>query len=87
MKHRLRRDKDGHYQSPVDIIPLLESSGLILEVGPSYRKSVPSIKTMATARTQYKYGDHISAQQLLDSDLIGILNNAIKKTDCDPAFI
>ncbi|WP_369686175.1 EAL domain-containing protein [Photobacterium kishitanii] len=32
------RDKDGHYQAPVDIIPLLESSGLILEVGPSLSK-------------------------------------------------
>ncbi len=30
---------------------------------------------------------NISAQQLLDSDLIGILNNAIKKTDCDPAYL
>ncbi|PSU87961.1 GGDEF domain-containing protein [Photobacterium kishitanii] len=82
------RDKDGHYQAPVDIIPLLESSGLILEVGPFLiEKACYQLKLWQQQGLNINMAINISAQQLLDSDLIGILNNAIKKTDCDPAYL
>ncbi|PSW28212.1 GGDEF domain-containing protein [Photobacterium phosphoreum] len=82
------RDKNGHYQAPVDIIPLLESSGLILEAGIFLiEKACCQLKQWQQQGLYINMAINISAQQLLESDLTTILKSAIKKADCNPAYL
>lgn len=82
------RDKNGHYQAPVNIIPLLESSGLILEAGPFLiEKACHQLKQWQQQGLNISMAINISAQQLLESDLTAILKHAIKKADCNPTYL
>ena len=82
------RDKDGHYQAPIDIIPLLESSGLILEAGTFLiEKACHQLKQWQQQGLNINMAINISAQQLLDSDLTAILKQAIQKANCNPAYL
>lgn len=82
------RDRHGDYQAPVDIIPLLESSGLILEAGIFLiEKACYQLKQWQQQGLNISMAINISAQQLLESNLTAILKQAIKKADCDPAYL
>ena len=82
------RDKHGHYQAPVDIIPLLESSGLIIEAGIFLiEKACYQLKQWQQHGLFISMAINISAQQLLESNLTAIVKQAIKKADCDPSYL
>ncbi|MEC6796983.1 EAL domain-containing protein [Photobacterium sp. S4TG1] len=82
------RDKHGDYQAPIDIIPLLESSGLILEAGIFLiEKACHQLKQWQQQGLNISMAINISAQQLLESNLTAILKQAIKKAGCDPAYL
>ncbi|SMY33503.1 EAL domain-containing protein [Photobacterium andalusiense] len=82
------RDKDGHYQAPVDIIPLLESSGLILEAGIFLiEKACYQLQQWQQQGLVISMAINISAKQLLESDLTTILTTAINKAGCNPAYL
>ncbi|MCD9540449.1 EAL domain-containing protein [Photobacterium carnosum] len=82
------RDKHGHYQAPVDIIPLLESSGLILEAGIFLiEKACYQLKQWQQKGLNISMAINISAQQLLESNLTEIIKQAIKKAGCDPTYL
>ncbi|OBU14406.1 hypothetical protein AYY19_06665 [Photobacterium aquimaris] len=82
------RDKDGHYQAPVDIIPLLESSGLILEAGTFLiEKACSQLQQWQRQGLAISMAINISAKQLLESDLTTILTEAIAKAGCNPAYL
>ncbi|PQJ41329.1 hypothetical protein BTN98_06745 [Photobacterium aquimaris] len=82
------RDKDGHYQAPVDIIPLLESSGLILEAGAFLiEQACYQLQQWLQQGLTISMAINISTKQLLESDLTTILTNAINKTGCNPAYL
>ncbi|WP_256383992.1 GGDEF domain-containing phosphodiesterase [Photobacterium toruni] len=82
------RDKQGHYQAPVNIIPLLESSGLIIEAGIFLiEKACSQLQQWQQQGLNISMAINISTQQLLESDLTAILKHAIKKTNCDPNYL
>lgn len=81
-------DESGNIQSPLDIIPILEHSGLIIEAGEYliYR-ACNQLKKWQKKNYQLHFALNISARQLLNSNIVETVSQAIEDTGCDPQYL
>ncbi|PSW21283.1 bifunctional diguanylate cyclase/phosphodiesterase [Photobacterium sanctipauli] len=82
------KDEDGLIQSPMTVIPVLERSGLIIEVGEHliYR-ACEQLRTWQDKGIYLNFAINISARQLLNSSLVETTQKAIIETGCDPKHL
>lgn len=81
-------DENGDIQSPLDIIPILEYSGLIIEVGEDLiQRACRQLKQWQEDNHLLHFALNISARQLLNSNIVETVSKAIEETGCDPQYL
>ncbi|UTV28871.1 EAL domain-containing protein [Photobacterium atrarenae] len=79
------KDADGNIQPPYEIIPILEHSGMIIEVGEHQIQSAcQQLKEWQQKESPLNFALNISARQLLNSNLVETVRQAIAENGCDP---
>jgi len=74
--------------SPVEFIPLLEETGLIIEVGEwVLRESCLFATRMVAKGREIKVAVNLSPRQLKYKEIINTIKNILKETGCDPQWI
>ncbi|MGF1723748.1 EAL domain-containing protein [Photobacterium nomapromontoriensis] len=82
------RDNMGEIQPPFEIIPILERSGLIIDVGETMIQQACHQLTEWQSRGIYlNYALNISARQLLNSNLVESVQKAILESGCNPTYL
>ncbi|KMV30782.1 diguanylate phosphodiesterase [Photobacterium swingsii] len=81
-------DDAGKIQPPNEVIPILESSGLIIDVGEQliYESCIQLQKWQAQGY-YFNYALNISARQLLNSNIVDTMHKAITESGCDPHYL
>ncbi|OAN17677.1 diguanylate phosphodiesterase [Photobacterium jeanii] len=81
-------DDRGNIQPPNEVIPILESSGLIIDVGEHLiYQSCLQLKKWQDQGHFINYALNISARQLLNSNIVETMHKAITVTGCDPQYL
>lgn len=81
-------NEKGEIQSPMDIIPLLEHSGLIIDVGEYLiNRACEQLVEWQKKNYDLHFALNISARQLLNSNIVDTIHKAITDTGCDPRFL
>lgn len=74
--------------SPAEFIPLLEETGLIIEVGEwVLRESCLFATRMVAKGREIKVAVNLSPRQLQHKEIISTIKNILKETACDPQWI
>ncbi|PSU34232.1 bifunctional diguanylate cyclase/phosphodiesterase [Photobacterium lutimaris] len=82
------RNKYGEPESPLNIIPILERSGVIIEAGEYLiKKACRQLKVWQSKGIYLNFAINISAQQLLGSNIVETIDKAIIQTGCDPQYL
>ncbi|WP_238028578.1 bifunctional diguanylate cyclase/phosphodiesterase [Photobacterium sp. Ph5] len=82
------KNNKGEYRSPIDVIPVLESSELIIDAGRYLiNQACLQLKTWQDKGYYFDIAINISARQLLEADLVETITHSIKNTGCNPRFI
>ena len=82
------RNELGEYEPPMNIIPILERSGVIIEAGEQLiQKACQQLKDWQSEGIFLNFAINISAQQLLGSNIVETVNKAIIKSGCDPRYL
>ncbi|WP_240478255.1 putative bifunctional diguanylate cyclase/phosphodiesterase [Photobacterium aquae] len=78
----------GEIQPPLEIIPILERSGLIIDVGEDliYR-ACKQLRQWQDNNIFLYFALNISARQLLNSHIVETVQNAITESGCDPNYL
>lgn len=78
----------GEIQPPVEVIPILERSGLIIQVGQQLiRTACQQLRAWQENGVYINFALNISARQLLNSNLVETVQQAIEDFQCDPNFL
>ncbi|WP_318510624.1 EAL domain-containing protein [Photobacterium leiognathi] len=78
----------GEYRSPADVIPILESSELIIEAGEHLiQQACKQLKQWQDKGHFFDLAINISARQLLEADLVQSITEAISQSGCDPRYL
>ncbi|MCW8327712.1 EAL domain-containing protein [Photobacterium sp. SDRW27] len=78
-------NENGDIQSPLEIIPILEHSGLIIDVGEYLIHSAcEQLVKWRNNNFNLHFALNISARQLLNSNIVETVQKAISETGCDP---
>ncbi|KDM91583.1 putative bifunctional diguanylate cyclase/phosphodiesterase [Photobacterium galatheae] len=81
-------DDDGVLQSPSEFVPILETTGLIIDVGERMiRKACQQLRQWQLQGHKLHFAINISARQLLNSDIINTVQQAIQSSHCDPSYL
>ncbi len=81
-------DENGQIQPPLDIIPILEHSGLIIEAGEYLiQRACRQLKKWQQENHLLHFALNISARQLLYSNIVETVSKAIEETGCDPQYL
>ncbi|MGF1835899.1 EAL domain-containing protein [Photobacterium sanguinicancri] len=81
-------DDSGKIQPPNEVIPILESSGLIIDVGEQLiYESCMQLKKWQDNGHYFNYALNISARQLLNSNIVDTMHKAITESGCDPHYL
>lgn len=82
------KNDNGEYRSPADVIPILESSELIIEAG-NYliKQACRQLKQWQDQEHYFDIAINISARQLLEADLVQTITEAISQSGCDPHYL
>ncbi len=79
------KDENGKIRSPIEFIPVLENSGLIIKVGESLiHRACEQLKEWQQKNLNLNFALNISARQLLNSNLVETVKNALDESGCDP---
>ncbi|UXI02487.1 bifunctional diguanylate cyclase/phosphodiesterase [Photobacterium sp. TY1-4] len=82
------KDAEGRIQPPYEIIPILEHSGMIIEVGEhQIMAACRQLKQWQQQQYPLNFALNISARQLLNSNLVETVRQAIEETGCDPRHL
>ncbi|WP_420745797.1 EAL domain-containing protein [Photobacterium damselae] len=82
------RDPYGKLASPIDVIPILELSGLIIPVGEQLiTQACMTLKRWQDKGLQIHLALNLSAKQLQDSDIVETFERNIILTGCDPSLL
>ncbi|WP_407072599.1 putative bifunctional diguanylate cyclase/phosphodiesterase [Photobacterium damselae] len=82
------RDPYGKLASPIDVIPILELSGLIIPVGEQLiTQACMTLKRWQDKGLQIHLALNLSAKQLQDSDIVETFERSIILTGCDPSLL
>ncbi|WEM41142.1 EAL domain-containing protein [Photobacterium sp. DA100] len=82
------RNKHGEHESPLNIIPILERSGVIIEAGEHLiHKACQQLKDWQSKGIYLNFAINISAQQLLGSNIVETIDKAIIQAGCDPRYL
>lgn len=78
----------GEIQSPQDVIPVLERSGLIVDLGEDMiQQACHQLKRWQDRGVYLTYALNISARQLLNSNLVESVQKAITQSGCNPTYL
>ncbi|MBD8513891.1 EAL domain-containing protein [Photobacterium sp. WH24] len=81
-------DDDNRIQSPTEFIPILETTGLIIEVGEHLiQQACKQLRQWQLQGHWLHFALNISARQLLNSDIVSTVSKAIQNSQCDPSFL
>ncbi|UTM58651.1 EAL domain-containing protein [Photobacterium sp. CCB-ST2H9] len=81
-------DDDGVLQSPSEFVPILETTGLIIDIGERMiRKACQQLRQWQLQGHKLHFAINISARQLLNSDIVNTVQQAIQSSHCDPSFL
>lgn len=81
-------DDENHIQSPTEFIPILETTGLIIEVGEHLiQQACKQLRQWQLQGHWLHFALNISARQLLNSDIVSTVSKAIQSSQCDPSFL
>ncbi|ELR67698.1 hypothetical protein C942_00005 [Photobacterium marinum] len=79
------KDEKGQIRSPVEFIPVLENSGLIIEVGEYLiHQACHQLQQWHQKGFNIRFALNISARQLLNSNLVRTVQSALSESGCDP---
>ncbi|MGR5140587.1 EAL domain-containing protein [Photobacterium sp. DNB23_23_1] len=82
------RNEYGEHESPLNIIPILERSGVIIEAGEYLiKKACRQLKAWQSNDIYLNFAINISAQQLLSSNIVETIDKAIIQSGCDPQYL
>lgn len=82
------RNEYGEHESPLNIIPILERSGVIIEAGEYLiKKACCQLKAWQSNGIYFNFALNISAQQLLGSNIVETIDKAIIQSGCDPQYL
>ncbi|PSV28370.1 MULTISPECIES: EAL domain-containing protein [unclassified Photobacterium] len=82
------KNSKGEYRSPIDVIPVLESSELIIDAGRYLiNQACLQLKSWQDKEYYFDIAINISARQLLEADLVETITQAINNTGCNPHFL
>ena len=82
------RNEFGDHESPLNIIPILERSGVIIEAGEHLiQKACRQLRKWQSNGIYLNFAINISAQQLLGSNIVETIDKAIIQSGCDPKYL
>ena len=82
------KNNKGEYRSPIDVIPVLESSELIIDAGRYLiNQACLQLKSWQDTGHLFDIAINISARQLLEADLVETITQAINNTGCNPHYL
>ncbi|MGF1681206.1 EAL domain-containing protein [Photobacterium minamisatsumaniensis] len=82
------KNEEGQVQPPMTVIPILERSGLIIEVGEQLiLQACSQLRAWQDQGVFLNFALNISARQLLNSNLVEATQKAIIQTGCDPKHL
>ncbi|MGF1687060.1 EAL domain-containing protein [Photobacterium japonica] len=81
-------DDAGEIQSPMEVIPVLERSGLIVEAGEHMIKQACEQLAQWQRKGLYlNFALNLSARQLLNSGIVDAVQQAISASGCNPSYL
>jgi len=82
------KNEEGEIQSPLEIIPILENSGLIINVGETLiNHACEQLSVWQSNGLDLHFALNISARQLLHSDIVDTVYKAITMSGCNPHYL
>lgn len=82
------KDEYGTYHSPMHVIPILENSELIINAGKYLiEQACLQLKQWQDKQSFFDLAINISARQLLESDLVQTVTEAINTSGCNPHYL
>ncbi|QUJ68707.1 EAL domain-containing protein [Photobacterium sp. GJ3] len=79
---------EGEMQSPTEFIPILETTGLIIDVGEAMiHQACKQLRQWQLQGHWLHFALNISARQLLNSDIVSTIQRAIQSNRCDPSYL
>ncbi|MGF1876575.1 EAL domain-containing protein [Photobacterium frigidiphilum] len=82
------KNEEGQIQSPLGIIPILENSGLIVNVGETLiNQACEQLAIWQSNGLDLHFALNISARQLLHSDIVDTVYKAVTMSGCNPHYL